>query len=524
MEQARNLLLAIVISMGIVWIWQILFPPPKPPVQQAEQAQPADSTKQQAAASAKPQAKKVHSAAPQAPSWKPTKRRFVLENDVLRLVIDDRGRIVRAVLKRYKTSLEEGAPSVAYVDLTDRGHGMYLGAGVLGHALRTPFRLLKRGQDWLRIEAELDDGTRWQREFRLTNEGGGYLIRVRDLLFGEAARFYRQVVERNPDRKKNTFYEHVGPIALIDGKLVEIDYDELDESKAIRRHAQGGWIGIMDRYFIAAYLLPKQRPVELFFRSDGANYQAGLIDTLPQQSEGVMRFEAALYLGPKSIPVMETLGVELERCVDFGWFAFIAKPLHSFLLWVHRFVPNYGWDIVLLVVLIKLLFFWPTKKSYESMAAMRKIQPELERLRELYGDDRQRLGEELMKLYRKHKVNPLGGCLPIAVQIPVFFALYKVLLMSIEMRHAPFTAWIQDLSAPDPYFVLPVLMGLSMYVQQKLNPKPSDPMQAKLMQFMPPAFTLMFLFFPSGLVLYWFVNNLLSIAQQWYVMKKMQAL
>ncbi|HKI59577.1 MAG TPA: membrane protein insertase YidC, partial [Mariprofundaceae bacterium] len=218
---------------------------------------------------------------------------------------------------------------------------------------------------------------------------------------------------------------------------------------------------------------------------------------------------------------MQELNVGLERSIDYGWFAFISKPLHDGLSWFYKYVPNYGWCIILLLICIKIIFFYPTQKSYESMAAMRKLQPEQKRLQERYGDDRQQLGQEMMALYKKHKVNPLGGCLPILIQIPVFFALYKVLLMSIEMRQAPFIGWIEDLSVQDPYFVLPVLMGVSMFIQQRLNPQPPDPMQAKIMSFLPVLFTVMFLFFPAGLVLYWVVNNVLSIIQQRLVMSKM---
>jgi len=235
-------------------------------------------------------------------------------------------------------------------------------------------------------------------------------------------------------------------------------------------------------------------------------------------------FNTDIYIGPKATPIMNKLGVGLERSVDYGWFAVIAKPLHDLLLWLHGFLGNYGLCIIVLVLMIKILFYWPTQKSYESMAEMRKLQPEMTRVRELYGDDRQKMGQEMMALYKKHKVNPMGGCLPILIQVPVFFALYKSLLVSIELRQAPFYGWITDLSAMDPYYVLPIVMGASMIIQQRLNPAPPDPLQAKIMKFLPVIFTFMFLFFPSGLVLYWLVNNVLSIAQQWYILKVRNAL
>ena len=521
MDNARNLLLAIALSMLVVVGWQMLFPPPEPPAQQ--QASPAAAPSEPAApAPAKASAPKPPTAKPApAPAWTPSRRTWALENEVMRVLVDERGWIVRAELKRYRQTLDPASPPVAYVNLTPEGHGLYLNAGILGHRRAAPFRVLAHTKRELRLESRLEDGRRWLRTIWLANEGQGYVLYTEDRIKGGAGLVaYHQVVERNPDRKKDTFYEHIGPIALVNGHVLQVDYDDLDKQGATSTRTKGGWVAIMERYFIAAYVLDPRREHEIYFKANDHTYQAGVLDRGKTEGEDAV-FHAFAYLGPKSIPVLETMGVELERSVDFGWFAFLAKPIHAFLLWLYRYIPNYGLDIILLVVLIKLLFFYPSYRSYVSMAGMRKIQPELERLRELYADDRQKLAEEMMALYRKHKVNPLGGCLPVLIQIPVFFALYKVLLVSIEMRHAPFFGWIQDLSAADPYFVLPVLMGASMYVQQKMNPKPPDPMQARLMQFMPVAFTLMFLFFPSGLVLYWFTNNLLSIAQQWFVFKKM---
>ena len=520
MENVRNLILAIALSLLVVIGWQALFPPPKPPASAPSKheapasSQPAPSAS--AAASAPPGTTPSASAA-----WKPSKRTWALENEVVRVLVDERGWIVRAELKRYRQTLDPNSPPVAYVNLAPTGHGLYLNAGVLGHRRAEPFHVLAHTKRELRLESRLDDGRKWLRTVWLSKEGQGYVVYTEDRIKGGAGLVaYHQVVERNPDRKKDTFYEHIGPIALVGGHVLQVDYDELDKQGAKSARTKGGWIGIMNRYFIAALVLDPRKEHELYFKATDHTYQAGVLDRGTTEGDDAV-FHAFAYLGPKSIPVLETMGVELERSVDFGWFAFLAKPIHAFLLWLYRYVPNYGVDIILLVVLIKLLFFYPSYRSYVSMAGMRKLQPELERLRAKFGDDRQRLAEEMMKLYRKHKVNPLGGCLPIAIQIPVFFALYKVLLVSIEMRHAPFLGWIRDLSAPDPYYVLPVLMGASMYLQQKMNPKPPDPAQAKLMQLMPAVFTIMFLFFPSGLVLYWFTNNLLSIAQQWLVFKKM---
>ena len=213
----------------------------------------------------------------------------------------------------------------------------------------------------------------------------------------------------------------------------------------------------------------------------------------------------------------------LDLSVDYGWLTILAQPIFWLLKKIQSVVINWGWSIILLTMLIKAVFFKLSETSYKSMANMRKMTPRIQALKDRYGDDKQRMNQAMMELYKKEKINPLGGCLPILVQIPVFIALYWVLLESVELRQAPFILWIQDLSMKDPYFVLPVIMGVSMFIQQKLNPAPPDPMQAKIMMSLPFVFTIFFAFFPSGLVLYWVVNNTLSIAQQWYITRQIEA-
>jgi YidC/Oxa1 family membrane protein insertase len=226
-------------------------------------------------------------------------------------------------------------------------------------------------------------------------------------------------------------------------------------------------------------------------------------------------------VGPKEQQRLKKAAPNLELTVDYGKLTFIAQPIYWLLEMIHRGVGNWGWSIILLTVLIKAAFFHLSATSYKSMAQMRKLAPRIQTLKERYGDDRQKMNEAMMEMYRKEKINPLGGCLPIVVQIPVFIALYWVLVESVELRQAPWMFWIRDLSTQDPYYVLPLIMGVSMFVQQKLSPAPPDPMQAKIMMAMPIVFTGMFLFFPAGLVLYWVVNNTLSIAQQWYITNKL---
>lgn len=217
---------------------------------------------------------------------------------------------------------------------------------------------------------------------------------------------------------------------------------------------------------------------------------------------------------------LKTLAPGLDLTIDFGWLWFISKAIFWLMQQIYLLIGNWGWSIILVTVVIKALFYKLSAKSYKSMAKMRNLQPKINALKERCGDDKQKLGQATLELYRKEKVNPLGGCLPILIQIPVFIALYWVLLESVQLRHAPFILWIHDLSAPDPFYVLPILMGVSMFVQQQLNPPPPDPTQAKVMMMLPVVFTFLFLYFPAGLVLYWVVNNLLSILQQWYITQK----
>jgi len=526
-DQQRNLILAFALSMIVMLGWGMLVPEPptqQEPAQSTALDDPIARSAQQAITPASPIA--VESMQPQseAPISSPEEL-FELSNNYLSLQVDPNGgNLVGARLLNYH---QEADPESAEVAVLMHGatHAMRITFGIANEKVTPQFSAIEQQEDaegaQLTLQTTLDDGRLWQRSFSLKPDS--YLVAVNDRITGGGERLYRQVVEHYPDREASTFYEFQGPAALLDDKLQEMSYEDLDEKSPVLFAAQGGWSGIMDRYFIAAIIGERNSAYRYYFKGDGLAYQAGQLDDGVKDGDA-WSYRASLYIGPKSITEMSKLGVGLERAVDFGWFTFIAQPLHELLLYFYRFVPNLGWCIIFIVVLIKILFFWPTKKSYESMAVMRKLQPEMARLKELYGDDRQKMAQEMQALYKKHKANPLGGCLPIIIQIPVFFALYKVLLMSIEMRHAPFMGWIQDLSAQDPYFVLPVLMGLSMFIQQRLNPQPPDPIQAKVMQFLPIIFTGLFLFFPSGLVLYWCVNNILSIIQQWFVLKQQKAL
>lgn len=284
------------------------------------------------------------------------------------------------------------------------------------------------------------------------------------------------------------------------------------------------WAGFADKYFLSAILSDKNSIASVDIKKNAAGFLESTISS-PQLTVNPGTTTSVtyhLFVGPKDLDVLKAQGNMLEQSLDLGWFAAIAKPLMYTLKFFHRFVGNYGIAIIIITVILKAFFFPLTHKSYKSMKGMQKIQPEMAKLREKYKNDRDAMNKAVMELYRDHKVNPLGGCLPMVVQIPVFFALYKSLMFSIELRHAPFLLWITDLADKDPYYVTPVIMGISMFVQQKMTPSNMDPVQQKMMLALPVVFTFMFLSFPSGLVLYWLVNNILTIAQQWYINKSVE--
>ena len=300
--------------------------------------------------------------------------------------------------------------------------------------------------------------------------------------------------------------------------LNDIDNDPVSTS------LKGGWMAFLQHYFVSAWIPPHDETNRYSFKKSDSQSSVYLLNFVGEEirlAEGERgEYIANFYVGPKDQIELEKLAEHLDHVVDYGIFWIICKPIYQLLVFIHGVVGNWGWAIVGLTIVIKLLLFPLSAKSLKSMARLRSLQPEMERIKELYGDDRQKMGQEQMALWKKEKVNPVSGCLPMLLQMPVFISLYWVLMESIEIRHAPWLLWIEDLSAMDPYFVLPLVMGASMWVMQKLQPVPSDPIQAKVMQYMPVAFTFMFLWFPSGLVLYWTINNLLSLAQQYVINKQ----
>lgn len=386
-------------------------------------------------------------------------------------------------------------------------------------ALRVPFTwtspdgikvtktyVLRRGSHVIELEQRVENGspTPWTgREYR-------QLQRSSHAAQGESSMIYTYTggVIYSPDQK----YE-------------KIDFDDIKDGD-LGREITAGWASMIQHYFLGAWIPKKDQPNFYYTKNPAEDrYVLGMVspELIAAPGQGAT-FSTQLYLGPKEQDVLEDLAEGLELTVDYGWLTVIAKPLFWLLRFIHDLVHNWGVAILLLTLLIKLAFYKLSEASYRSMAHMRRVQPKLVALKERYGDDRQRMSQAMMELYKKEKINPFGGCLPILVQIPVFIALYWVLLESVELRQAPFVLWIKDLSTKDPYYILPLLMGVSMFVQQKLNPPPPDPVQAKVLMALPFIFTAFFAFFPAGLVLYWLANSVLSIAQQWYIMRRMDKL
>ncbi|WP_339547076.1 membrane protein insertase YidC [Pseudomonas sp. RA_35y_Pfl2_P32] len=304
----------------------------------------------------------------------------------------------------------------------------------------------------------------------------------------------------------------------------KVSMKDIDKA-ALKETVNGGWVAWLQHYFVTAWIPAKNDSNVVQTRKDSqGNYIIGFTGPALTVAPGAKaETSATLYAGPKSQAVLKELSPGLELTVDYGILWFIAQPIFWLLQHIHAIVGNWGWSIIFLTMLIKGIFFPLSAASYKSMARMRAVAPKLAALKEQHGDDRQKMSQAMMELYKKEKINPLGGCLPILVQMPVFLSLYWVLLESVEMRQAPFMLWITDLSIKDPFFILPIIMGATMFIQQQLNPTPPDPMQAKVMKLMPIIFTFFFLWFPAGLVLYWVVNNCLSIAQQWYITRKVEA-
>ncbi len=445
------------------------------------------------------------------------------------------GDITRVELVRHRDSEDK---SKRFVLLENGGKHVYLAqSGVIGDGLPnhkmewklTPGeRVLKDGEDKLelRLEATAATGAKVAKTYVFSR--GSYQVEVRHEGVAPDAHAYYQITRdgKPAGEQSNAMMMGVvtftGPAVYTDAeKFQKVEFADILKGKAkFAQKADNGWVAMIQHYFVSAWLPPAGTAREFFMRKVGEDlYSAGVI--VPVGVDG--KSSVSFYVGPQEQEKLEKVAPGLDLVVDYGWLTVIAAPLFWVLAAIYKLVGNWGWAIMGLTLLLKLAFFPLSAASYKSMAKMRVLTPKLVKLKEVYGDDKQRLNQEMMALYKKEKVNPLGGCLPVLVQIPVFIALYWVLLGTVEMRNAPWLGWITDLSVKDPYYVLPLIMGATMFIQTKLNPTPPDPIQAKVMLFMPIIFTVMFLWFPAGLVLYWTVNNILSIAQQWQITRLVEA-
>ncbi|WP_038070480.1 MULTISPECIES: membrane protein insertase YidC [Thioalkalivibrio] len=485
------------------------------------------------------------------PIQEPDRRQFTVRTDKHELLIDTRGgTILRADLLQYPRDLQDD-PLVP-VRLFDHRVRGYVAQSGLTHdrvndrALegRAPSHHANFEVDGDHFEMAEDDDTlqvpmRWTSDDgeievikTYTFTRGTHLIEVDYEIRNQGdsswtGRQYRQLRHGpTPDREAWWLYTFTGA-AYYDGSYQRERFESLADDP-IQQRLHGGWVAMIQHYFVSAWVPGGDEVNALYARAVpgevGEEYLIGLhsAEPLTVRPGESGQLQTRLWVGPKLQDELSEIAQGLELTVDYGMFTFLAKPLFWLLDLIHSVVGNWGWSIVLLTILIKIAFFKLSATSYRSMARMRKVAPKLQALKERYKDDKQRMNQALMDLYKKEKINPLGGCLPILVQIPVFIALYWVLLESVELRQAPWWLWIQDLSSRDPYFILPILMGVSMFVQYKLNPPPMDPVQQKIFMALPFVFTIFFAFFPAGLVLYWFTNNLFSIAQQWYITRKIE--
>ncbi|WP_299512187.1 membrane protein insertase YidC [uncultured Limnohabitans sp.] len=547
MNDIRRTILWVIFGFSLVLLWDqwqlhnghkaTFFP--KPEVSAPAPVAAASS------ANVVPAATAVVTATPgQVPSSAPVastapREKIEVETDVLKLSFDtEGGSLVRSEFTKHRDMVD---PKINMVLLDQSSSRVYMSqTGLIGgdfpnHKTRMSFsgdRSLKDGQNelTLRFESAEMNGVKLVKTYTLKR--GSYVIDVKHEVVNNgqstvSPQLYLQLVRdgNKPEGESSFYFTFTGPAIYTDAKKYnKVDFKDIENNKAeIDKTSMNGYVAMVQHYFVSAWLLPEGVQRENFVRKVDTNlYAVGMItpvaDLAPGQSKTVSNL---LYSGPQEEKVLEALSPGLDLVKDYGWLAMLSKPLYWLLDQIHTVLQNWGWSIVALVLLLKIAFYWLNAKAYSSMAKMKAINPKITEMRERLKSNPQQMQQEMMKIYREEKVNPMGGCFPIMVQIPVFIALYWVLLSSVEMRNAPWIGWIHDLSAPDPFFILPVVMTLTTLLQTALNPAPPDPMQAKLMWLMPMVFSVMFFFFPAGLVLYWITNNILSIAQQWVINTRM---
>ncbi len=535
----RRLILVMIFTFSSFMLWENWqkYNQPKPATEAAA-ATPAGSAAPTPTASLQAKGSPV---APTVSAPVSATETFTVTTDLLKASISAQGGdVVELELLRYK---EHDNKDKTFV-LFDAKHKYQAQAGLIGEGLPTHRSVFKRvegattlaeGANELKLRLESTDQNGLKVAKILTFTRGSYQIDIAweiangsDKAIAPHAYFQLQRDDVAPAGETAMVSTFTGPAVFTDAeKYQKVDFSAIADNKAkFAKTADNGWLAMVQHYFVAAWVPKEKTQREFYMRKvEGSNvFQTGVIVPVAEIVPGAKgETSVSLYAGPQEQSALKQVAEGLDLVVDYGWLTVVAAPIFWALEAIHKLVGNWGWAIVILTIIIKAIFFPLSAASYRSMAKMKVLTPRLMQLKERFGDDKQRLNQEMMKMYQTEKVNPLGGCLPILVQIPVFIALYWVLLGAVEMRDAPWVLWITDLASADPYYILPVIMMVSMFVQTKLNPTPPDPIQAKVMMAMPLIFGFMFFWFPAGLVLYWVVNNVLSIAQQWQITRLIDA-
>lgn len=529
----QRLFLFLIFSVSVILLWDGWQRTQHPVVQQTASAVPAQAPLPTAAKD-QPKSSAIEQMANAQPLYKSGKS-IQVTTDIFSAEINTIGGDIRKLeLLKHRAAKDSNQPFVLFQKR--ESHTYITQSGLLGEGLpnhNTEYATqedkiqLPEGKDsvQLKLLATTTSGAKVAKIY--TFHRGSYVIDVSYEIDNNGSAplspsAYFQLVRdtEKPAGDSKFVPTYVGPAVYTDeSKFKKITFADIEKNKAnYPKDANDGWIAMLQHYFVAAWLPKDKTPREYYTKQLGADlFAAGVILPVPTIEPGKAGgVDLSLYAGPAQTS-LNGIAPGLGLTVDYGWLTVIATPLFWLLKYLHGWVENWGVAIILLTFLIKLAFFPLSAASYRSMAKMRVVAPKLEKIKQQYADDRERLHKAMMELYKTEKINPLGGCLPIVIQIPVFISLYWAILSSVELRHAPFFGWITDLSSPDPYYILPLIMGSSMLLQSKLNPTPPDPLQAKVMQIMPIVFSVVFFFFPAGLVLYSVVNNALSITQQWYI-------
>ena len=574
MNEQRNLLLAIVVSVAILFGFQLVFSPRTMlPDEENEPAQTGITQTPTRDFVQSPPNDREDLSVPVDPSAE----RTVLLEEAARIPINPHeegaaisgsialkgARIDDVVLNRYQEEIEPNSPRIVMFSPLETALPYYADFGWVvdqgieielpdGETIWSADRDKLIPSQPVKLSWQNGEGLRFEREIAVDEN---YMFTITDRVINNGTRSlllypYGLISRTDEPDTLGFFILHEGPLGVFDGTLQELTYDDLRDNPAETVQSTGGWIGITDKYWLAALIPDQNIPMtgRFYYTNTGSRekFQVDyLLEGKPLAPAGRIEVTNRLFAGAKVVTLLDQyesdFGIaRFDLAVDFGWFYFLTKPLFYLIHYLTGYLGNIGLAILSVTVIIKLIFFPLANKSYTAMSKLKKLQPEMMKLREQFGDDKVRLNQEMMALYKREGANPLAGCLPIVIQIPVFFALYKVLFVTIEMRHAPFYGWVQDLSAPDPTSIFnlfgllpytppeflaiglwPLAMGFTMWLQQKLNPAPPDPTQARIMMLLPVVFTFLFARFAAGLVIYWTWNNVLSILQQWVIMRRM---